>query len=408
LGNAGVITATSFVGSGAALTGIDATAIKDSGGNVKIQAQASGAMYTGIHTFSSGAEVGSNIKLGNAGVVTATSFTGSGANLTSLPAGQLTGTVADARISTLTASKLSGALPAISGANLTNLDASDLASGTVPTARLGSGTASSSTFLRGDSTFAAVTSTTINSNTNNYIITGTGTANELQGESELQWNGSNLFVRAGEATPASLNLIADQGDDNGDGWKIQSEQDENDLTFKSNISGSYVDKLKLKSNGQLEVQGNLISTGKASFPDGNSNGVTIGNKSGGDLRIFHNGSNSYLENDTGNLVIDNGSGVDMYINSGNDIYIRPQGSDNGIKLIGDGAVELYHNASKKLETLSYGVQVHGAITAGNNINFGDNTARFMSGSANQLQMYYDGSNAHINNTVASQLKFCHC
>ena len=82
LGNAGVITATSFVGSGAALTGIDATAIKDSGGNVKIQAQASGAVYTGIHTFSSGAEVGSNIKLGNAGVITATSFVGSGADLT--------------------------------------------------------------------------------------------------------------------------------------------------------------------------------------------------------------------------------------------------------------------------------------------------------------------------------------
>ena len=34
-------------------------------------------------------------------------------------------------------------------------NASNLASGTVPTARLGSGTASSSTFLRGDSTFAA-------------------------------------------------------------------------------------------------------------------------------------------------------------------------------------------------------------------------------------------------------------
>lgn len=47
----GVVTATSFSGSGANLTGIDATAIKDSGGNVKIQAQASGAVYTGIHTF---------------------------------------------------------------------------------------------------------------------------------------------------------------------------------------------------------------------------------------------------------------------------------------------------------------------------------------------------------------------
>tara|TARA_B100002019_G_scaffold293213_1_gene319395 strand:- start:421 stop:1275 length:855 start_codon:yes stop_codon:yes gene_type:complete len=76
---------------------------------------------------------GNNIA--NAGIITATTFHGSGANLTSIPAGNLTGTVADARISTLTASKLSGALPAISGANLTNLDASDLASGTIPDAR---------------------------------------------------------------------------------------------------------------------------------------------------------------------------------------------------------------------------------------------------------------------------------
>ena len=89
LGNAGVITATSFVGSGAALTGIDATAIKDSGGNVKVQAQASGAMYTGIHTFSSGAEIGSNIKFGNAGVVTATSYRGDGSQLTGIVADKI-------------------------------------------------------------------------------------------------------------------------------------------------------------------------------------------------------------------------------------------------------------------------------------------------------------------------------
>ena len=52
------------------------------------------------------------------GVITATTFSGSGASLTNLPAANLTGT-----------------LPAISGANLTNLDASDLASGTIPDAR---------------------------------------------------------------------------------------------------------------------------------------------------------------------------------------------------------------------------------------------------------------------------------
>ena len=54
----------------------------------------------------------------------------SAANLTSIPAGNLTGTVADARISTLTASKLTGALPALDGSNLTGL-ASTVASGCI-------------------------------------------------------------------------------------------------------------------------------------------------------------------------------------------------------------------------------------------------------------------------------------
>jgi len=110
----GIVTANSFKGDGSSLTGIDATALKDTGGDVKIQAQASGAIFIGVHTFTTlhsttatigdYLDVGSNIKIGNAGVITATSFTGSGANLTSLPSANLT-----------------GALPAISGANLTNL-----------------------------------------------------------------------------------------------------------------------------------------------------------------------------------------------------------------------------------------------------------------------------------------------
>ena len=55
------------------------------------------------------------------GVVTATTFSGSGGSLTSIPAGQLTGTVDDARLTTVSSSKLSGSLPAISGASLTDL-----------------------------------------------------------------------------------------------------------------------------------------------------------------------------------------------------------------------------------------------------------------------------------------------
>ena len=46
----GVITATSFSGSGANLTGIDATALKDGGGTIRVQANTDGAVVTGILT----------------------------------------------------------------------------------------------------------------------------------------------------------------------------------------------------------------------------------------------------------------------------------------------------------------------------------------------------------------------
>ena len=81
-----------------------------------------------------------------------------------------------------------------SGANLTALNASNLGSGTVPTARLGSGTANSSTFLRGDSTFATLPSqVSISNNGNDRIITG-GSGGNLNGEANLQFDGTDLYV----------------------------------------------------------------------------------------------------------------------------------------------------------------------------------------------------------------------
>ena len=47
----GIVTANSFKGDGSSLTGIDATALKDTAGAVKIQAQVSGAVHSGISTF---------------------------------------------------------------------------------------------------------------------------------------------------------------------------------------------------------------------------------------------------------------------------------------------------------------------------------------------------------------------
>jgi hypothetical protein len=84
------------------------------------------------------------------GSVTATTFSGSGSNLTGLPAANLTGTIADARFP--------ATLPAVSAANLTNIPAGNL-TGIVTSGRLGGGTASNTTFLRGDGTFQTVTST---------------------------------------------------------------------------------------------------------------------------------------------------------------------------------------------------------------------------------------------------------
>ena len=108
----GIVTATSFSGSGASLTGIDATALKDSGGSVKVQANTSGIVVTGISTFTGNVSVGgvltyedvtnidsvgivtarTGIKvlaggINAVGVVTATSFSGDGSNLSGVVSG---------------------------------------------------------------------------------------------------------------------------------------------------------------------------------------------------------------------------------------------------------------------------------------------------------------------------------
>ena len=82
------------------------------------------------------------------GVTTSTTFSGSGASLTNIPSAQLT-----------------GALPALDGSNLTG-----------------------------------ITQTTINNNANNRIITGSGTANTLEGEANLTYDGTDL--RLGTTTAA--------------------------------------------------------------------------------------------------------------------------------------------------------------------------------------------------------------
>ena len=200
------------------LTKVTGSVIKDSvslSGNVSVggtltyqdvtnvDALGIGTFRTGIKVLAGQVDVGSNIKLGNAGVITATSFSGVMSGTTGSFSGQVNvgSNIKLGTAGVVTATTFSG-----SGASLTNLNASAIASGTVPTARLGSGTASSSTFLRGDSTFAAVTSTTINSNADNRVITGSGTANTLNGEANLTFDGSTLGLTGSQTISGDLSI----------------------------------------------------------------------------------------------------------------------------------------------------------------------------------------------------------
>ena len=116
-----------------------------------------------------------------AGAITGASFTGSGSGLTSIPNSATTAASANGA-STIVARDASGNFTANAitatnfiggGASISAINASNLSSGTVATARLGSGTANASTFLRGDQTYATPVDTTAVTITNDISTNAT-------------------------------------------------------------------------------------------------------------------------------------------------------------------------------------------------------------------------------------------
>ena len=83
---------------------------------------------------------------------------------------------------------------------------------------------------------------------------------------------------------------------------------------------------------------------------------------GNDLEIYHDGSNSYAQNTTGNLILKDTSGS-IYLQSSS-IFIQDDTTNEDIaKFVSDGAVELYHDNVKKIETASGGIALTGGAAA---------------------------------------------
>jgi len=107
-----------------------------------------------------------------------------------------------------------------------------------------------------------------------------------------------------------------------------------------------------------------------------------------DLEIFHdssNGNSHINESGSGSLVI---KATNTYINSSTD--------EQMIAANADGAVELYHDNSKKFETTSDGATITGSLTVTDDITLQDDllmgdTDAIKLGDNADLQIYHDGS-----------------
>ena len=104
------------------------------------------------------------------------------------------------------------------------------------------------------------------------------------------------------------------------------------------------------SPGTLTIEAPLVA-----FSTAVSIGSTL-SLFGGDLNIFKNAS-------TGNVVIQESGGANLNINA-NDLSLKDYlGQEDKAKFISNGAVELYYNNVKKLETSVLGVTVAGNVSA---------------------------------------------
>ena len=139
--------------------------------------------------------------------------------------------------------------------------------------------------------------------------------------------------------------------------QIGAEGLKDDAVDLDSIADDSIDEARLKisnagSNGQY-LQKQSGNTGGLTWADvpagvGGATGVDfnddvkIRSGTGNDLEIYHDGSNSYIKNATGDIIFQHGA-------------------ENLMQLKDDGAVQIYYDNSEKLKTTSSGVHVTGNV-----------------------------------------------
>ena len=238
-------------------------------------------------------------------------------------------------------------------------------------------------------------------------ITFTDTSKILMGASsdlQIYHDGSNSYIN--EVGTGFLKIWTND-------LEIQSNSGTETLaTFATNGSVSlyYDNSKKLETtNTGVDITGNLVVSGSITGAGGSflplAGGTMTGNTThldnvrslygtSSDLQIYHDSSNSYIRDvGTGRLWIDsNGEGVSI-ISDGS-------GSSPMAHFYKDAAVELYYDNLKKLETISTGVAVTGALSTTTNVTVGANATfvdngKALFGASSDLQIYHDGSISKI-------------
>jgi len=116
-----------------------------------------------------------------------------------------------------------------------------------------------------------------------------------------------------------------------------------------------------------------------------------------DLQIYHDGSHSRIDNQTGALFLRNNTGT----YNGEPIKIQPLSGEDSVLCVPNGRVELHFDNSKKLETTSGGIAITGRLDCTQGIDIDANNQAFRVGASQNLQLDYTGSEARIRQLDAS-------